>query len=110
MLRLNPETGAAHATNPLVNDPDVKKRSIVADGLRNPFRAAWRPGTNELWVGDVGWIAWEEINIVNPTAVRNFGWPCFEGEGIQDGYAAVAPVLTLCKNLYDAPGSVTRRL
>ena len=113
MLRLNPETGAAHTTNPLVNDPDVKKRSIVADGLRNPFRAAWRPGSNELWVGDVGWIAWEEINrIVNPTAaVRNFGWPCYEGNdvgsGVQDGYAAVAPALTLCKNLYDAPGSVT---
>ena len=36
-----------------------------------------RPGTDEIWVGDVGWSAWEEINrIVDPTdsTVENFGW------------------------------------
>ena len=39
-------------------------RRIVAYGLRNPFRITVRPGTNEVWAGDVGWNAWEEINRV----------------------------------------------
>ena len=33
-------------------------------GSRNPFRFAFRPGTSEIWVGDVGWGTWEEINRV----------------------------------------------
>jgi hypothetical protein len=39
-------------------------------GLRNPFRFAFRPGTNEVWAGDVGWNTWEEINRLpaRPTA------------------------------------------
>ena len=57
---------------------------IVAYGLRNPFRFAFRPGTNQLWLGDVGWGAWEETNwfATGPTqkAVPNFGWPCYEGK------------------------------
>ena len=41
-------------------------RSIIAYGLRNPFRFAFRPGTSELWIGDVGWNDWEEINRDRP--------------------------------------------
>ena len=38
-----------------------------AYGLRNPFRITTRPGTNEVWIGDVGWSDWEEINrLVSP--------------------------------------------
>ncbi len=62
---------------------------IVAYGLRNPFRITARPGTNEIWIGDVGWNVWEEINrSVDPTdaEVENFGWPCYEGAGRQPGY------------------------
>ena len=40
----------------------------MAYGLRNPFRFAIRPGTNEVWLGDVGWNTTEEINrVANPT-------------------------------------------
>ena len=55
---------------------------MIAYGLRNPFQFEFRPGTDELWVGDVGWSAREEINRiadVNDTTVENFGWPCYEG-------------------------------
>ena len=74
----NPDTGAAFSGNPGGAGDD----RIVAYGLRNPFRFTVRPGSNELWIGDVGWSAWEEIDRhQNPaTQVRNFGWPCFEGD------------------------------
>ena len=88
LLRLNPATGAGMPDNPNAASPDPNTRRIVAQGLRNPFRFTIRPGTNEVWIGDVGWNVWEEINrITNPTAsVVNFGWPCYEGTARQSGY------------------------
>ena len=112
ILRVNPNTGAAMAGNPNTTG-DANARRIVAYGLRNPFRIAMRPGTNEVWVGDVGWSTWEEIDRVpNPTAgVRNFGWPCYEGTGHTDGYDVYD--LNLCETLYaqgppPTPGRTTR--
>ena len=34
---------------------DPNARRIIAHGIRNPFRFTTRPGTDELWIGDVGW-------------------------------------------------------
>jgi PKD repeat protein len=75
--------------------------------MRNPFRFTFRPGTSELWIGDVGWNDWEEINrITTPTAgVLNFGWPCYEGTGRQPGYDSAN--LNICEQLYSQPGAVT---
>ena len=42
-------------SNPLAGNSDANARRIIAHGLRNPFRFTFRPGTSELWVGDVGW-------------------------------------------------------
>src|SRR3712207_8658166 len=54
--------------------------------LFRSFRLAVNPGTGDLWVADVGWNAWEEINAIDlpsaPGAVPNYGWPCFEGQGV----------------------------
>ena len=83
-------------------------RRIVAYGLRNPFRITQRPGTDELWIGDVGWNTWEEIDrVVSPTSTTasNFGWPCYEGASAQSGYQGAG--LNLCSSLYSTPGSVT---
>ena len=43
--------------------PDLNKRRVVAYGLRNPFRFTFRPGTSELWIGDVGAV---ELGGVQP--------------------------------------------
>jgi glucose/arabinose dehydrogenase len=59
---------------------------IVGLGLRNPFRWSFDTGTGDLWIGDVGDSAWEELTYV-PNAMipgpgeeaLNFGFPCFEG-------------------------------
>ncbi len=100
LLRLNPATGAAAAGNPLIGSADADTRRIVANGLRNPYRLTMRPGTNEAWIADTGWNAWEEVNrVVNPTgAVNNFGWPCYEGTGRNGGYDSVD--LPICESLY----------
>ena len=101
ILRVDPATGAGLPDNPLASSPDANARRIVANGLRNPFRITTRPGTNEVWIGDVGWNEWEEINrLVSPAAspVENFGWPCYEGDGRQGGYDAAN--LNVCENLY----------
>ena len=100
IIRVDP-TGAALADNPMASSDDPNERRVIAYGLRNPYRMEFRPGTNELWVGDVGWRRWEEINrIENPAdgVVDNFGWPCFEGAGRQHGWDVAN--LTLCEDLY----------
>jgi glucose/arabinose dehydrogenase len=100
IIRIDPATGAAAPGNPLAGHADPLARRIVAYGFRNPFRFAIRPGTNELWIGDVGWNDTEEINrLANPGSapVENFGWPCYEGYGQQAGYS----VLAQCADLYD---------
>jgi glucose/arabinose dehydrogenase/fibronectin type 3 domain-containing protein len=107
VIRIDKNTGAALPDNPLAASPDANARRIVAHGFRNPFRFTFRPGTNELWVGDVGWSNWEEIDHVSaPTAgVRNFGWPCYEGVGPQLGYDGTN--LNLCETLYAQSGAHT---
>ena len=109
LLRVNPDTGEAMSGNPLAASSDPERRRVIAYGLRNPFRFAIRPGTNEVWLGDVGWNTTEEINrVTSPTDtnVENFGWPCYEGAGRQSGYDNAN--LNLCENLYAAgAGAVT---
>ena len=108
VIRVDPATGAGLPTNPLASSTDPNARRIVAYGLRNPFRVTERPGTDELWIGDVGWNDWEEINRLLPstTETRNFGWPCYEGIGRQAGYDGAN--LNVCENLYSAgPSAVT---
>jgi glucose/arabinose dehydrogenase len=103
ILRVDPATGAGRVGNPLAGSADPNARRIIAYGLRNPFRFTIRPGTSEVWLGDVGWNNWEEIDRVsNPTdsVVENFGWPCYEGNARQSGYDGAN--LNICENLYAA--------
>ena len=81
VIRVNPATGAALPTNPLFGNADANARRIVVYGLRNPFRTTFRPGTSELWIGDVGFGKFDEIDRITDVlgTVENGGWPCIEG-------------------------------
>lgn len=50
-------------------------------GLRNPFRFSFDRMTGDIYIGDVGQLKWEEINILQAStpAPANFGWVCREG-------------------------------
>jgi len=105
IVRLDPDTGAAWRTNPLIGGPTAADDPVIAYGFRQPFRITSRPGTSEIWVGEVGWYDWEEINRIDDpddSVVENFGWPCFEGP---DRLAGYNDGLHLCTSL--AAGDVT---
>ena len=106
VIRVDPTTGAGLPSNPLAGNPDANAKRIIAHGLRNPFRFTFRPGTSELWLGDVGWTETEEINRIPDPAdalVENFGWPCYEGVVKLEGYDSAN--LSMCENLYAQPSA-----
>ena len=105
IIRVSPDTGAGLPGNPFASSADQNARRVVAYGLRNPFRFAPRPGTQQLWIGDVGWKTWEEIDRVadvDDAVAENFGWPCYEGTARQAGYDGAN--LDRCESLYAAGG------
>jgi glucose/arabinose dehydrogenase len=101
IIRVDPNTGAGMPGNPFASHADPNARRIIAYGLRNPFRFDIRPGTQQLWVGEVGWSTWEEIDRIadiDDGIAENFGWPCYEGTGRQGSYDAAD--LSNCESLY----------
>jgi glucose/arabinose dehydrogenase len=109
VLRVDPATGNGVTGNPMYNpqNPSSNASRIIGYGLRNPFRFTFRPGTSELWVGDVGWNTWEEVNRMTsptPASAVNFGWPCYEGAGRMLSYDSAN--LTICEDLYAAGSAI----
>ncbi len=108
VIRIDPQTGAGLPDNPLADSDDPNARRIVAFGLRNPYRFAVRPGTDELWIGDVGQDVTEEIDRVrdNAEVAVNYGWPCYEGPRVHAPWAAVG--VDLCDSLYDGEAATAK--
>ncbi len=85
LLRLNVEAGnpttyTIPATNPFTQTSGYRGE-IWALGLRNPWRFSFDRATGDLFIGDVGQGAWEEIDYqpANSAGGQNYGWRCFEG-------------------------------
>ncbi|MHC4516592.1 MAG: PQQ-dependent sugar dehydrogenase, partial [Planctomycetota bacterium] len=71
--------------NPFVNKSGARGE-IWAWGLRNPWRFSFDRNTGQLWAGDVGQGAREEVDII--TKGGNYGWRWFEGNRV---YRSGAP-------------------
>ena len=85
-IDVNRRTGALPygipSTNPFVGRPGLDQ--IWAYGLRNPWRWSFDRATGDLWIGDVGQDAWEEVDRALASHGRNagrglnFGWKVME--------------------------------
>jgi glucose/arabinose dehydrogenase len=85
ILRLDVDSSSPYsipASNPFFNNPDPSiRKEIWAYGLRNPWRFSFDRQTGDLYIGDVGQQAREEIDFEpsNDTGGRNYGWRVMEG-------------------------------
>lgn len=83
MLRIDVNSGSPYgipADNPFVNETETRDE-IWALGLRNPWRFSFDRQTGDMWIGDVGQNAWEEVDFqpASSTGGENYGWRCYEG-------------------------------
>jgi glucose/arabinose dehydrogenase len=83
LVRLNPNTGGP-CSNIIVNPFLLGggAQEVWSLGLRNPWRFSFDRQTGDLYIGDVGESAREEIDVaVAPNAGRqaNYGWRLMEG-------------------------------
>ncbi|MFQ5527823.1 MAG: PQQ-dependent sugar dehydrogenase [Thermoanaerobaculia bacterium] len=83
MLRIDVDRGEPFAIpddNPFVGDPEAREE-IWAYGLRNPWRFTFDRRTGDLFIGDVGQDAIEEIDFqpARSSGGENYGWRVMEG-------------------------------
>ena len=105
IIRIDPITGDGLADNPFYNgDPDANRSKVYQLGLRNPFRMTIDPRNGDVFVGDVGWTQWEEINSAGAGA--NFGWPYYEGGSGTSLRTGGYQDLTEAQNFYNSGQSV----
>lgn len=112
VLRIDPLTGAGLPDNPFYDPaaPRSNRSRVWSYGLRNPFRTTVDQQNGEVFIGDVGWNTWEEIDAGKGA---NFGWPCYEGGAVtgaestfttsrvQPGYQSSARTSAACAVVYD---------
>ncbi len=101
MLRIDVRNATAEqpyvvpSDNPFVEQEGARPE-IWAFGLRNPWRTTFDLATGQLWAGDVGASAVEEVNILERGG--NYGWDRLEGNDCHeprsdcDRDGSIAPV------------------
>lgn len=106
LLRITPNAAGGYtvpANNPFVGV--AGNDEIWALGLRNPYRNSFDRLTGDLWMGDVGQGAREEVNFASAASGlgrgANYGWRIREGTiatpGINDG----PPLIPVTDPLFD---------
>ncbi len=82
MLRIEVTGNGSYSVpsdNPFIGDANTLDE-IWSTGLRNPWKFSFDAETGDLWIGDVGQGAYEEIDFEPAgTPGLNYGWRCKEG-------------------------------
>jgi glucose/arabinose dehydrogenase len=94
------------ANNPFTT-PGGPREEIWAKGLRNPWRFSFDRVTGDLWIGDVGQDAWEEIDFqaAGSAGGQNYGWKMMEGNHCGSGASGCPSGVPSC----NAPSLVRPR-
>ncbi|HEX9924260.1 MAG TPA: PQQ-dependent sugar dehydrogenase [Anaerolineae bacterium] len=111
VLRLDVETGAPTATytipasNPFTQTAALDE--IWALGLRNPWRFSFDRQTGDLYIGDVGQGAREEIDFQPAASVgtENYGWKILEGTICRPPTSGCTPPANYVPPIADYPRS-----
>lgn len=111
MLRIDVDTATPYAIpadnpfqgNAICNDHTIDFNTnncpeIYAWGLRNPWRWSFDRDSGDLWLGDVGQGAVEEIDIINIGG--NYGWNVMEGDQCYNAATCDQTGLTLPVAVY----------
>ncbi len=105
-IDVNADTYTVPADNPFVNTADALPE-IWSYGWRNPWRFSFDRATGDLYVGDVGQNAEEEISFQPSSSAggENYGWRILEGNNCYDANLGcdnpdlVAPIATYSHDL-----------
>ena len=105
ILRIDVNNGDPYtipSDNPFGNE-------VWAYGLRNPWRISFDKASGDLWIGDVGEGAWEEIDYVlgGLPGGTNFGWSLMEGSHGYDAEPQLGLRLPAVEYSHDSGCSVT---
>ena len=118
MLRVDIDQGSAALapeSNPFVNTPNARAE-IWAYGLRNPWRFSFDRLTGDMFIGDVGQNAVEEISFqpAGSPGGENYGWRLMEGSRCYNPPtncnapgSLVLPILEYANSGGNCGGSVT---
>ncbi len=106
MLRIDVNHGLPYTIpldNPYVNVPNARDE-IWTIGMRNPWRFSFDRLTGDLWIGDVGQGAREEIDFqkAGTGGGDNYGWRCWEGT-LSTGLSGCAGVINQHPPVYEFP-------
>lgn len=108
ILRIDVDGGEPYAIpedNPYAGH-ETFREEIWAFGLRNPWRSSIDSATGDLWIGDVGQGAREEIDLA-PAGIGglNFGWRPREGNIQNSSFPNEEPVTEATDPIFDYPRS-----
>ena len=83
ILRIDVDQGEPYGipeSNPFTSNPNFRNE-IWAYGVRNPWRFCFDPLNGDLYFGDVGQNAWEEVSWQPGSSKggENYGWRILEG-------------------------------
>ncbi len=87
--------------NPFEDGAGPNEDSIWAYGLRNPYRVSFDRQTGDLYIGDVGQVALEEISFQASSSAggENYGWSIFEGTRCNTGATGRVVTQQVCDDL-----------